>query len=1034
MGLETYLAQIAPRSIDEAASPVELVGLVGRGWRGVLKPCVFSKSIKIGIPAEDLRSLVESWPGKETVGRSHQVHSLDVSAGPFWRSGFSTSMAWANVDFDAPCRDCAAQHIASTCSHKDPLEAAVELAYADAFAFHELLEKSGLQASGFVDGRFVVGDYTLVLSGRRGVGVLFSRLLPPYAYAGLRQRIDELDADFPTLDKGALRTKPGPVRLPLSQHPGEPDGPNAGLRLPLDPALIGPTLTADEARLLQKCSLVWGRAAREGDVERVGHLGDIFAGVMLPRADRSEPWKALVGRLDGRAPDPSTTSSRSDGVPDGLEQACRDLGLFRGSGSRSVWVWCPLCGERTAWMTPDRVLRCFRQKCPANKTDGGLPFEAWHRQSNLPPERILRVFRQAADYAEGPEHTVVALRGLLGRDLPFRAEHVRPRHRAGRSAGQGAADVAFFDPWLAAYYGEYLSETLADLELRADAEGILNTIGSGHVPLDEFPTGAHEGDADVSVPAFDYWPHTRSSDLAEELAHHDTLHLEFDANPEFVWLSFPDGARLIIESKVLGEAPVRKTLGALDTLVVSTTDDLRHLLDRVPYAQLRRLPIRTLELAVRLLNNRRQSLPVPFSRWRLARKLSPEPLTPLGLADLLYEAVDDHDLTETCRLENAIAVDVAAMERAAPCIDKDAVDLRREQLEANCTRVEQALQQFVGPCANLHRAGEIRARFAEEGVLLDNVQDTTLARAADAADGPAARWLTAYRRWRQMVTRANELRLLDVPLSDEGRAHPTVDQLGTSTARFSWSKPPLGSISKDARKYLHAAHHRVLVSVDISQAQLRIAADLSGDPGLLAVFESRQDVHRAIATQLFGEPPDDHQRSQAKAVSFGVLLGMGARKLVDYAADFGAKVTADEAAALIERFFAQFPKVRRYRQDLFHAMQKRGSVVTPSGRRCQFDPHSDDLHPGTTLAYVLQMTEADIIKAALLQACNALDLDRARPSIVLHDELIVEADESYADEAGAVLERALADSLNAHLKRCAPGPLEAEVAKRWAEG
>lgn len=320
------------------------------------------------------------------------------------------------------------------------------------------------------------------------------------------------------------------------------------------------------------------------------------------------------------------------------------------------------------------------------------------------------------------------------------------------------------------------------------------------------------------------------------------------------------------------------------------------------------------------------------------------------------------------------------------------------------------------------------------------MQDTTLERAADRADGPAARWLTAYRRWRQMVTSANELRLLDVPLTDDpsrghtGRAQPTVDQLGTSTGRFSWSKPPLASISKGARKYLHAAHGRRFVSVDISQAQLRIAAELSGDPGLLAVFEAAEDVHTVIAEQLFGEPPDAQQRSQAKAVSFGVLLGMGARKLVDYAAGFGAEVSADEAAALIDRFFAQFPKVRRYRQDLFRAMQKRGSVVAPSGRRCQFDPHSDDLHPGTTLAYVLQMTEADIIKTALLEACNLLDLERARPSIVLHDELIVEADESYVDQAAAILEAALAESLDAYLQKCPPGPLEAEVAKRWAGG
>ncbi len=1025
MGIETYLAQIRAGGAD---ADLSLVNVLGWSWRGLLKPHIYSKRIKTGVACDEVRRLIMAWPMQETVGSGREIHPLDMSMGPFWRTGTSTPMAWANIDFDAPCRACAASGEEATCSHKEPLDAVVELAYADAFRFHKLLEQSGLEVSRFVDGRFEAGDYTLVLSGRRGVGILLARLLAPQPYRGLRGLLEEWGEEWPTLDKAALRAKPGPVRMPLSQHPGERYGPRAGLRLPLDPGLIGPLLSPEDARLLQESSLALARAARDEELEKVSHLPEIFADVMLPQKCASGAWDAFVAELESRAPEQTSVYGGSSGVPADIRRACRDLGWYRGDARYTVLVWCPCCGAPKAWLTRDKTLWCFRKKCPASESDGGLAFDKWHRQSSRPPARIIRVFAQSGASTGATEHAVGALGDLTANGLPFAPDHVRPRNET----AQGG--VAFFDPWLAAYYGPFLPETAHAREFQADAEGVLNSIGSGRIPLEELSAGARSERASDDVPPFEFYEYERWREIASMLEAEGQVHLEFDSNEEFVWLSLSGEVRLVTESRILCNQLIHEALGQLEALSISTTDDIRRLLgDRVPYPTLRRLPIRTLELPVRLLNNRRRRLPVPFSRWRLVRKLWPERVSPLRIAELLYEAVEDHGLTETCRLENAIAVDVAGLERSGPCVDIERSDAAHGHLREEIEDVEGPLQRFIGPCANIHDSGDIKARFAEEGVILEDLRESTLERAADEATGATARWLEAYGLWKQKIARANDLKLLDDGLSDDGRVQPTVDQLGTCTGRFSWTSPPLASISKETREYLMAAPGRRFVSLDISQAQLRIAAELSGDPALLQVFEAQEDVHNSIASQLFGEEPDESQRSQAKAVSFGVLLGMGAETLVDYAVDFGAELSEKEAVELIDRFVDQFSDVRSYRQALFREMLIRSVVEAPSGRRCNLNPSDDSLHPGTTLAYILQMTEADIIKSALLRICDQLDLDRARPSIVLHDELIVEAEEGYVEETSAILTEALSDSLAEHLRQCPVGSLTPRVSRCWGD-
>ena len=235
-----------------------------------------------------------------------------------------------------------------------------------------------------------------------------------------------------------------------------------------------------------------------------------------------------------------------------------------------------------------------------------------------------------------------------------------------------------------------------------------------------------------------------------------------------------------------------------------------------------------------------------------------------------------------------------------------------------------------------------------------------------------------------------------------GRIHTSYHQAVAATGRLSSSDPNLQNIpirtaaGRRIRKAFIAPAGTLLVAADYSQIELRIMAHLSQDHRLLAAFAAGIDIHRATAAEVFGRTPemvDDDQRRAAKAINFGLIYGMSAFGL---ARQLGIERGA--AQAYVDLYFARYPGVRRFMDEIRAQAREQGYVETVFGRRLFLpDINSRNVQrrqyaERTAINAPMQGTAADIIKRAMI----AVDhwILEARPAVKLimqvHDELVFE--------------------------------------------
>ena len=252
----------------------------------------------------------------------------------------------------------------------------------------------------------------------------------------------------------------------------------------------------------------------------------------------------------------------------------------------------------------------------------------------------------------------------------------------------------------------------------------------------------------------------------------------------------------------------------------------------------------------------------------------------------------------------------------------------------------------------------------------------------------------------------------------EGRIHTTFNQNVTATGRLSSTNPNLQNIpvrtevGRRIREGFIAPEGRVLVSADYSQFELRLAAALAGDEGLIQDFNKNVDIHTKTASEAFGVPMEEvtkEQRRAAKVINFGILYGMSVKGLAD-AADMGFY----EAKDFIENYFELRKPIKEYLDNLIKKAKERGYVETLYGRR---RPTPDVLSSNFIVRTAaeraaqnmpIQGTEADLMKRAMILVDKELrKVDSARMVMQVHDSLMVECDIQDAEEVGEILKRGM---------------------------
>ena len=360
---------------------------------------------------------------------------------------------------------------------------------------------------------------------------------------------------------------------------------------------------------------------------------------------------------------------------------------------------------------------------------------------------------------------------------------------------------------------------------------------------------------------------------------------------------------------------------------------------------------------------------------------------------------------------------LARIERQGALVDPELLKLQSQELGDKMAKLEQEAIELAGEPFNLGSPRQLGAILYDKfglPVLKKTAkgQPSTAEEVLDelAEEGyPLPRVLMQYRSLSKLKSTYTD-RLPEQINPRTQRIHTSYGQAIAATGRLSSSDPNLQNIpartaeGRRIRQAFIAPPGYKLLAADYSQIELRIMAHLSGDEGLMNAFRNGLDVHTATAAEVFNVALDQvtsDQRRSAKAINFGLIYGMGAKKL---GKDIG--VETKQAKAYIDAYFARYPGVRQYMESTRKLAAEQGYVETLFGRRLYL-PAINSSRPmeragaeRTAINAPMQGTAADIIKRAMVAVDNWLEssgLD-ARVILQVHDELVLEVREDLVDQ------------------------------------
>lgn len=306
-----------------------------------------------------------------------------------------------------------------------------------------------------------------------------------------------------------------------------------------------------------------------------------------------------------------------------------------------------------------------------------------------------------------------------------------------------------------------------------------------------------------------------------------------------------------------------------------------------------------------------------------------------------------------------------------------------------------------------------------------------------AAQYPVIDKLLEYRTVQKALTSYGQ-NMIDLINPVTRRLHADFRQIGAPTGRFSCTNPNIQQVPHAVEYRRCFSGHpegRKLVIADYSQIELRILAEFSGDQGFIDAFNSGADLHRVTASQVFNVAPDQvskEQRDFAKRLNFGVVYGIGAQRF-----SMMTGLTVSAAEDVLRRYFSTYRQLDTYLRDAANRAVNERQARTGSGRlvRFRYDPQDRQQVSMTQRNgknTPIQGTSADILKRALRLLTAELRDTSAKIVNIIHDEIVVEADEDEAQEIAHKVERAMCSAAGEYL-RTVPVKVETEIADEWVK-
>ena len=423
----------------------------------------------------------------------------------------------------------------------------------------------------------------------------------------------------------------------------------------------------------------------------------------------------------------------------------------------------------------------------------------------------------------------------------------------------------------------------------------------------------------------------------------------------------------------------------------------------------------------------------------------------LQLKQALYPMIEQIGLQHLYfEIEEPMIAVLADIEMAGVRIDSEALAVYAVELNRKLAELEAAIRTEAGePNLNINSArqlGEVlfgKMRIAEKPKMTKTKQFCTdedylqsFARKHRIVD-----LILEYRGVKKLLSTYVEA-LPQLVNRSTGRIHTSFNQAVTATGRLSSTNPNLHNIpvrddmGRRIRKaFIPSDDDHLLLSADYSQVELRLMAHLSGDESLIAAFEHGEDIHAATAAKLFNKTLDEvtsEERRRAKTANFGIIYGISAFGLSQR-----LEIPRKEAKEIIDGYFASYPGVKKYMDNVVEKAKEEGFVSTIFGRRrylndiASHNAIARGLAERNAVNAPIQGSAADIMKIAMINVHRRFAAEGIRSRVILqvHDELVVDMLRSEQERVTAIVTECMESAAQLKVRLIA----DAGVGGNWLE-
>ncbi len=400
-------------------------------------------------------------------------------------------------------------------------------------------------------------------------------------------------------------------------------------------------------------------------------------------------------------------------------------------------------------------------------------------------------------------------------------------------------------------------------------------------------------------------------------------------------------------------------------------------------------------------------------------------------------------LDEAFNVEFPFTITLLGMEREGIAVDTAVLELFKKEVALEIATLTEQIHSACGTVFNLNSPKQLGVILFETlGLPHGKKTKTGYSTDEQVLEGlknehPVIAMLLQYREYHKLFSTYIEPLIALAQNDPASRIYTSFVQSGTATGRLSSKNPNLQNIPvKTAlgmriREAFIAPKGKKLIGIDYSQIELRLLAHFSEDTVLVNAFNEGHDIHMQTAIALFGETEAASKRNIAKTVNFGLLYGMGQKKLSDTLG-----ITTKEAKEIIERYFETFPSVKGYFSGIVEQAKEMGYVETLLHRRRYFDfasatPMLKAAYERESVNTVFQGSASDLIKLSMNKIDTMIRTEalRARMLLQIHDELIFEVDEDMAEEYA----RRFVEVMESILELRVPLKTSMHIGNHWGE-